>query len=471
MMPITRFLKIVEILLISILIASMCSAWIFAQRMRESQQRTERSYDFISLTHELLLSSHLLTSYVRQYVVTGDPRYEQAFQRVVLQRNGESPRPDTAIVAPGATVPLIDLLRETAPSPEDFSLVQLALELSQQLVEVENTAIEAIRRLHQENSSPARSSADWKLAREQAVDIVFSPAYVERTQKILVPLEGMLRARQDVRVFSARQAEIAIIGANVYLVLLIVLLGGVLVLLWYSRKSIQRPMNDIMAFSERIGQGELHERSGENVGNEIGQLAGTFNVMLDRIEVEMARSTIDPLTSVHNRRYFVHKLEEFRAGYDKHGQIFTLLTLDIDFFKIINDTWGHIFGDEILRSFAAILDGCCRADDVLARMGGEEFSILISGDVDNAYLLAERIRRKAEAGLQLPDGKPVTCSVGVAQYQPGQELAVLQGNADVALYQAKRSGRNRVCVFKEGSAAQPQDPTATADGKPGVGQT
>ena len=135
--------------------------------------------------------------------------------------------------------------------------------------------------------------------------------------------------------------------------------------------------------------------------------------------------------------------------YDKDGQPFSLLGLDIDFFKSVNDTWGHIYGDEVLRNFAAILKGCCREGDVLARMGGEEFSILIKGNASSAWALAERIRQKVESSLRLPNGKPVTCSVGLAQYQPGQEIAVLQGNADDALYRAKHSGRNRVCTFDD----------------------
>lgn len=445
-MPIARFLKIVNILLVSVLALALCSVWLLNKRARENQEQAERTRAFIELTHELKISSHLLTKFVRLYVVTGNPTHEQEFLHVARQRNGEQPRPHNAAVAPGMSVPLIQLLRETAPSPEDFRLVEEAHALSQKLVDLENAAINAVRQMQLKNDGGRLSGPDW----ERAVDMVFGVEYVAWQQKILEPLLSLLgTARQRAEASIVEQADTAILGSSIELALLILMLGTVLPLLWYSRTYILQPLRRITAFSRGIGQGKLHQRLDEKAHNEIGQLATTLNIMLDRLEDEMAKSTTDPLTTLHNRRYFDNRVKEFRTDHDRDGQPFSLLGLDIDFFKSVNDTWGHTYGDEVLRDFAAILKGCCREGDVLARMGGEEFSILIRGNAGNAWTLAERIRQNVENTLRLPNGKPVTCSVGVAQYQPGQDISILQGNADDALYRAKHSGRNRVCIFDD----------------------
>lgn len=162
----------------------------------------------------------------------------------------------------------------------------------------------------------------------------------------------------------------------------------------------------------------------------------------------------DPLTRVHNRRYLDERLEGEFAFARRHGTALSVLILDIDHFKQVNDEKGHLAGDAVLRVVAASIHRILRAEDVVARYGGEEFCVVARGvDQNNALIIAERLRRTVEQ-LKIPcEGETirVTISCGVATFRPDHAYADVEGllaDADSALYRAKESGRNR-CMGTE----------------------
>lgn len=170
----------------------------------------------------------------------------------------------------------------------------------------------------------------------------------------------------------------------------------------------------------------------------------------------------DGLTGLLNRRCADEHLQTELARQRRHGKSLSLLLIDIDHFKRINDQFGHAMGDEALRAVAACLVESSRATDVVARFGGEEFLVLLpeTGSLA-AFHVAEKLRTEV-AQLVLPGLPPITLSIGIAEFCPDQldasELAVrtaarLLSEADSALYEAKRGGRNRSVVF---SAEPPQ---------------
>ena len=148
---------------------------------------------------------------------------------------------------------------------------------------------------------------------------------------------------------------------------------------------------------------------------------------------------IDPLTGVLNRRAWREALEACLREPDAAG--LSVLYLDLDHFKRVNDRLGHAGGDRVLQLFADVLRHALRADDVIGRYGGEEFVVgLVGGD---AQAVAERIRtglhaRSREAGM------PLTVSIGVAAWHAGEGIDELLRRADAALYAAKHGGRDRV---------------------------
>lgn len=166
----------------------------------------------------------------------------------------------------------------------------------------------------------------------------------------------------------------------------------------------------------------------------------------------------DALTGVHNRRYFDQRLDEEMVRTLRQGSSLGGLFLDIDFFKRVNDTWGHPAGDAVLQEVARRIKGMLRVTDSLARYGGEEFAALLAQtDLEQAERVAERIRAFVAASpVCLGNGVniPVTLSIGVScfhglhpQETAGAAAVRLLHEADTALYRAKENGRNQVVRF------------------------
>jgi diguanylate cyclase (GGDEF)-like protein len=152
----------------------------------------------------------------------------------------------------------------------------------------------------------------------------------------------------------------------------------------------------------------------------------------------------DSLTGIANRRRFMDEsAEALVAGHAEHRPV-TIVLVDIDHFKSINDRLGHDAGDRVLIGVARALTGSCRPDDLVGRLGGEEFALLLSGATP-AH--ANDIIEKATAALAALEPTPVTASYGVAQARLGDEAVTdLLIRADAALYEAKRTGRNRAII-------------------------
>jgi diguanylate cyclase (GGDEF)-like protein len=175
-------------------------------------------------------------------------------------------------------------------------------------------------------------------------------------------------------------------------------------------------------------------------------------------------STHDELTGLYNRRYLLERLEEELAFARRHSAPLSVLTLDVDHFKSINDRHGHAAGDSVLVELGKRLTGATRREDVIARMGGEEFLILLrSTDRRGATATAERVREMvAEREFPWREGSlAVTVSIGCASLGEGAAASIdaLLGTADRRLYQAKRAGRNRVVADSLVMRAAPRSPS------------
>jgi diguanylate cyclase (GGDEF)-like protein len=160
-------------------------------------------------------------------------------------------------------------------------------------------------------------------------------------------------------------------------------------------------------------------------------------------------SNTEPLTGLYNRRYFDDRVHQELARARRYGHPLSCCLVDLDHFKRVNDNFGHLDGDEVLRTAARILRSSTREEDVVARYGGEEFVLLLmQQDGKSALKVAEKIRRNiAEHIFTLPSGNTLslTASVGVSTYEGGpMEPSSLIHMADMALYEVKQSGRNQV---------------------------
>jgi diguanylate cyclase (GGDEF)-like protein len=190
----------------------------------------------------------------------------------------------------------------------------------------------------------------------------------------------------------------------------------------------------------------------------------------ERLELEQrTKAQTDPLTGALNRRAFMASGERLLARHHHEGATLSLLFLDVDHFKSMNDRFGHSGGDDVLTRFVDLVNACIRPTDFLFRIGGEEFCCLLPHtDPEQAQRVAERIRRQVETTPVIVAGVPVkaTVSIGIACTDEfGYDLDALIRRADKAVYSAKRAGRNRVMVASSAEADELAAPIAMAAGR------
>jgi diguanylate cyclase len=186
------------------------------------------------------------------------------------------------------------------------------------------------------------------------------------------------------------------------------------------------------------------------------------------IEAHISRSLTDPLTGLPNRREFNERLEERMSAWNRRREVFSLLILDVDHFKKLNDRYGHLAGDQVLASLGGTLRGAIRREDAIARYGGEEFAILLPNTTtEQAALVAQKVREAASrtAVNYNQQSIAVTVSGGLATIQPNERVETLIQRADAALYAAKEAGRN--CAFThDGTGCRPADGNEAPTSKP-----
>ncbi len=183
----------------------------------------------------------------------------------------------------------------------------------------------------------------------------------------------------------------------------------------------------------------------------LGVIALTILIIVYTVNLFHARletmATTDALTGIGNREIFDISLAQTLKRTLRNKLPFSIIMLDIDHFKRVNDTLGHMEGDRVIREIAEIVQACVREADIVCRWGGEELIVLADDcPIDNAAKMAENIRQTIEATrlAELADGSPMTASAGVTEFREGDDAGVILDRVDEALYQAKQDGRNRV---------------------------
>ncbi|MBX3251937.1 MAG: diguanylate cyclase [Myxococcales bacterium] len=196
---------------------------------------------------------------------------------------------------------------------------------------------------------------------------------------------------------------------------------------------------------------DLQLRRGDQVkvGDTIFKFLSGSDMEAQYHETIYRMTIVDGLTGVNNKRFLLEALEREIPRGRRHDRPLTLVMLDIDHFKHINDTYGHLAGDYILKEMAQLIKNRLRPDDVIGRYGGEEFGILLpETDLQGGAVIAEQLRKLvAEHSFVFEQERiNVTISMGLAQLAEGWDVLQFIKHADERLYEAKRGGRNRVAT-------------------------
>jgi len=237
---------------------------------------------------------------------------------------------------------------------------------------------------------------------------------------------------------------------------------GILLIGFMLLHNFSAPLGRLVGVMQAVSEGHYPPVAAGRARDEIGILTNHVAAMvaslrekqdeIRRVHEQLEQqATTDVLTDCYNRRYLYNLYPKLWAEAARQEKRLAVLLLDLDLFKQVNDLHGHLVGDEVLRHFAKIMRRCCRVSDFLVRLGGEEFLVLTTGDVEGAYVLAEKIRAGLESTPLQHDNLilRVTVSVGIAETRPEDGvdgLGALLTRADQALYQAKQAGRNQVVV-------------------------
>lgn len=232
-------------------------------------------------------------------------------------------------------------------------------------------------------------------------------------------------------------------------------LGAMSAKRFFTFARISDPTEDIIIrFNTLVQYVEITNelrRKGEELEDTVFELAFATTNVLEKNEFLEQLANKDSLTLLYNHSFFKDRMKEEFDRASRYGNIFSIALLDLDFFKRVNDTYGHLKGDEVLRTFAIVLKNCIRTSDIGARYGGEEFAVIFpETDMNEAKAAVERIRTAfADTSFEHHDTAfKVTFSAGITTYSDGiEDFEQMIQLADTALYSSKSTGRNKTTTI------------------------
>lgn len=199
---------------------------------------------------------------------------------------------------------------------------------------------------------------------------------------------------------------------------------------------------------EQVTEYQMRRGDHVKIGDTIVKFLSGSDLEAQYHETIYRMTIVDGLTQIHNKRYLLDTLEREIPRARRHQRPLSVVMFDIDHFKSVNDNFGHLAGDYVLKEIAQVVRSRLRPDDVLGRYGGEEFcAVLPETPLEGSAAIAEDLRARVAHGSFVFEGEtiPVTVSLGCAELQGEQDVLSLIKTADMRLYDAKRAGRDKVC--------------------------
>ncbi len=447
-----EILQPVLIIVASILLAIVLQSLIVKAQVKVFEKGAEyqKIQETVSLLHA---TDDDLTRLVRMYLVTKDKRLIDYYQQIRDMREGKRPWPKdyvthwTKMIANpeyeyqlGKRIPLENNIHNL---PLDYSYQELlttAKSVSVQLAEMQKLAIAEF-----DNGNVSR-----------AHNIMYGEEYFQAKSYFVFLIDQVLATSdqvitQELDEFKNYENYLSVAMLVVFFVMALYVGSRALILL----ANISSDITVFNQWAKAIGRGDFKFLAkGFSPYNELIPLKNNIQLLSMEIESSIQKykklSLIDSLTGLYNRRAFSARLDEEIAKVYRYSTDCHLILMDVDHFKTVNDTYGHDVGDIVLKTISSELKSNSRVEDMVCRVGGEEFAIICPNvSRNNALYFAERLRVLIEACSITYDGDKelkVTVSIGFVSLEPSLSAQQVIKQADILLYDAKRQGRNRVCA-------------------------
>ena len=460
---IKKFFFLISILL---LVIGVIGSFYITELHRNSEKLKDIEHNrhlMIQKADELRQSSDDLTRFARIYVVTGDKKYLNNYFNVLDIRNAKAKRPanycgiywDLSEKLREDRHPLlkkISLDSEMKKLPYnkfEYKMLSASESNSNDLVNLEMEAFRAMKWLDKDNET-----INYDINQTKAIKILHSSTYHKAKEKIMLPIDKFLfsvqeRTQNSINVCNAKIENtfdkifiILFIGFFIFVITIIMVFKKILIPIEY--------------LTDTITSFKKGDNCSERViyyDDEIGKMTEQFFEMKKKLDDDYndirQLSLTDPLTGIANRRSFFEVSKQCLKLIPKTNKSISIMIIDIDLFKKVNDTYGHLIGDEILKFLVKNIKKCIRKSDVFARFGGEEFIILLPNtNIEDALTISEKIRIYIESKHYHDENNniSITVSIGVteADNKKDEKLSQIINRADKALYIAKENGRNKV---------------------------
>lgn len=335
---------------------------------------------------------------------------------------------------------MLKKMRNLSHTKDEYDKIKESIKFIKKLLDMEQNSFKQIEINHQ-----------------KAIAILFSKDYLETKEKTIALIESFILSLEN-RTASKLELFYNNVDSLYKKLYFLIFLGLIIFILtfWLIYKKILNPIDGLTKNIILFKENKKDSFDFKYYNDEIGFLINNFFEMKQTIDKNIEKlqynASYDFLTKIFNRKTYFEISEEIFELSKRQNEPFSILLIDIDHFKRINDTYGHLIGDEVLKFVSSNISKLLRKSDILGRYGGEEFIVTLPNTkLDNAKTIAEKINKYIYDNHYVNEtyNLQLSVSVGIAQIKKETNLTDLIHKADEALYKAKNYGRNRVVVYEE----------------------
>ena len=431
---ISKLFVFITIIILVIIVSSLFYIKEIRKNAIEIKEYQKNKYLMFEKIYEFKNNIDTLSKLAKEYVYTKDSSLKKRYDEVLSINNISS-----RTIEEFYTI-MLKKMRNLSHTKDEYDKIKESIKFIKKLLDMEQNSFKQIEINHQ-----------------KAIAILFSKDYLETKEKTIALIESFILSLEN-RTASKLELFYNNVDSLYKKLYFLIFLGLIIFILtfWLIYKKILNPIDGLTKNIILFKENKKDSFDFKYYNDEIGFLINNFFEMKQTIDKNIEKlqynASYDFLTKIFNRKTYFEISEEIFELSKRQNEPFSILLIDIDHFKRINDTYGHLIGDEVLKFVSSNISKLLRKSDILGRYGGEEFIVTLPNTkLDNAKTIAEKINKYIYDNHYVNEtyNLQLSVSVGIAQIKKETNLTDLIHKADEALYKAKNYGRNRVVVYEE----------------------